>query len=97
MLTVVVKYMYVQTYMDVCTTIQVKTLIYCLGLFSVACEHILLAWQWLWRVKHVQSFTVLCTSIIYSYGPECVIIACGHLTNMQGCRGNLYVCAECHG
>ena len=35
------------------------------------------------------------------YGLESVIIAFGHLTNMQSCHGNcsggLYVCAEYHG
>ena len=45
--------------------------------------------------------TVLCTSITYSYVLEHVIIACGYLTNMQGCHGNcnggLYVCTEYHG
>ena len=47
------------------------------------------------------TFTVLCTSITYSYGLKRGIIACGHLTNMQDCHGNriggLYVCAEYHG
>ena len=37
----------------------------------------------------------------HSYELECVIIACGHMTNRQGCHGNcsggLYVCAEYHG
>ena len=37
----------------------------------------------------------------HRYGLEHSIIACGHLTNMQGCHGNysvgLYVCAEYHG
>ena len=84
MVTVVVKYMYVRTYLPVHTT----TLIYCLGLFSVAYEKILLSWQWL------EGFTILCTS----YG---VIIACGHLTNMQGCHGNcsggFNVCADYQG
>ena len=38
--------------------------------------------------------------LMYCYGVECVIITCGHLTNMQGCYGNcsggLYVYAEYH-
>ena len=38
---------------------------------------------------------------ISSYGLERVMIACDHLTNMQGCHGNctgeLYVCADYHG
>ena len=37
----------------------------------------------------------------HRYGLEHAIIACGHLTNMQGCHGNyngeLYVYAECNG
>ena len=41
---VVVKYRYVQTYTAVRTTIA-KILNFCLGLFSVAYEHILLSWQ----------------------------------------------------
>ena len=39
--------------MIVCTTMEVKTLIYTLGLFGVAYEHVLLSWQWLWWVSHV--------------------------------------------
>ena len=39
--------------------------------------------------------------VLHSYGLERVIIAYGHLTNMQGCHGNysgeLYMCAEYHG
>ena len=46
MVNVVVKYMYVQTYIAVHTTyILAKTLIYCLGLFSVAYEPTLLSWK----------------------------------------------------
>ena len=26
--------------------------------------------------------------VYYSYGLECVIITCGHLTNLQVCHGN---------
>ena len=38
--------MYVQTYVALCTTIQIiVTLIYYLGLLSVAFERILLSWQ----------------------------------------------------
>ena len=37
----------------------------------------------------------------HGYGLYRVIIACGNLTNMQGCHGccscGLYVCAKCHG
>ena len=39
------------------------------------------------------SYVLVC----HSYGLKCVIITCGHLTNMQGCHGNcsggLYVIA----
>ena len=40
-------------------------------------------------------------SVQRSYGLEHVIIACGHLTNMQGCHGNcivgLHVYTDYHG
>ena len=38
--------------------------------------------------------------VYHSYGVECAIITCGHLTNMHGCHGNcsggLYVYREYH-
>ena len=94
---VLVKYVYVHTYMTVCTT--AKILNYCLGLFSVAYECILLSWQWLWWVKHVCKVSL--SYVLHFYGLDCVLIACSYLTNMQGCHGNcscgLYVCTEYHG
>ena len=46
------------------------------------------------------AMVVVGVSSICSCGLEHVIIACGHLTNMQGCHGNfsggLYVCADYH-
>ena len=52
---------------------------------------------------HTHSNKRQCTGVNVLYQKitlclECAIIACGHLTNMQGCHGNcsggLYVCAE---
>ena len=85
MVTVVVMYMYVQTYVSVCTTIEYllpKILIYCLGLLmNIFCCH-----------------GNSCSELNTSYGLQCVVIACSHLINNKGCCGNcsggLYVCAE---
>ena len=75
-------------------------IVYCLGLLNVAYEHTLLSWQWLGRVQNVCKVSLSYVLVYHSYGAECVIIICGHLTKIQGCHGNcsggLYVYAEYH-
>ena len=47
---------------------------------------------------HGNGWLHVCARLKDSYGLECVIIASGHFTNMQGCHGNcnggLHWCTE---
>ena len=67
---------------------------------SVAYKHTLLSWQWLGWVQNVCIVSLSYVLVQQNYGLECVMIACGHLNNLQGCHGKcsggLYVCAEYH-
>ena len=50
---------------------------------------------------NVCKVSLSCVLVQHNYRLEHAIIACGHLTNMQGCHGNCsgrwYVCAEYRG